>query len=213
MVLPTLYRFPRLRFPSAFLFVAIILLSACSSIRSPETSDQIRWQQHVNDVQKISGWYVTSKLILKSIDERFSGYLAWQQNQDNYEIDFVGPMGAGAMRITGDAKQTSLLIPDQPLYSGSSAEQLLKDNTGYQMPVSQFYYWARGIPNPELPYQPRLNYRGQLAQLQQLGWNMKYSDYQPYNGTLLPGKVVMNNGGIQIKLIRLNWQAIDSVDP
>ena len=39
-------------------------------------------------MQKISGWYVTSKIILKSADERFSGYLAWQQNQDNYEIDF-----------------------------------------------------------------------------------------------------------------------------
>lgn len=213
MVLPALYRPLRLHFPTTSLFVAVILLSACSSIRSPETVDQSRWQHHVNEVQKISGWYVTSKIILKSVDERFSGYLAWQQNLGDYEIDFVGPMGAGAMRITGDTEQTSLLIPDKPLYSGSSPEQLLKDNTGYQMPVSQFYYWARGIPNPELPYQPRLNYRGQLEQLQQLGWNLKYSDYQPYNGTVLPGKVVMNNGEIQIKLIRLNWQAIDSAAP
>ncbi|MBV1914684.1 MAG: lipoprotein insertase outer membrane protein LolB [Pseudomonadales bacterium] len=194
----------------------MLLLSACASNRGPETAEQndsIRWQQHLNEVQKIAGWYVTAKIIIKSADERFSGYLAWQQGQADYEIDFVGPMGAGAMRITGNAEQSLLIIPDKPAYSGSSPEQLLRDNTGYRLPVSQFYYWARGIPNPELPYQPRLNHRGQLKQLRQLDWDLEYSDYQPFNGAVLPGKVVMVSGELEIKLIRLNWQAIDSAVP
>ena len=198
----------------------MFLLSACASnpgtddaAQTSAQADSIRWQQHLNGVQKIAGWYVTAKIIIKSADERFSGYLAWQQNLANYEIDFVGPMGAGAMQITGSAEQSSLMIPDKPAYSGSSPEQLLRDNTGYRMPVSQFYYWARGIPNPDLPYQTRLNHRSQLTQLQQLGWDIEYSDYQPYNDAVLPGKVVMINGELEIKLIRLNWQAIDSSAP
>lgn len=212
---PLVYRFHTCNFSLPALFIATLLLGACSSI--PDTDrvageNPANWQRHFNHVFEINSWYARSKIAVKTVDQGFSGHLSWQQNPDNYEIDFVGPMGIGLMKISGNAQQTSLMIPDKPLYSGRSPEQLLQNHTGYQLPVSQFYFWARGIPNPELAFDIQLNHSSQLKRLRQLGWDIEYFNYQKYQNLMLPSKVVMKKGTIKIKLVRMDWQAIDSTN-
>ena len=212
---PLVCRFCTGNFLLPALLVATVLLGACSSI--PDTDpiagkNSANWQRHFNQVFEINSWYARSKIAVKTVDQGFSGHLSWQQNPDNYEIDFVGPMGIGLMKISGNAQKTSLMIPDKPLYSGNSPEQLLQNHTGYQLPVSQFYFWARGVPNPELAFDIQLNHSSQLKRLRQLGWEIEYFNYQKYQNLMLPGKVAMKKGPIKIKRVRLNWQAIDSTN-
>ena len=193
------------------LLSATFLLSACSSTpkKTPkEEFDSAAWQSHQHEISQIHSWYAGSKIAVLTPDQGFGGHLSWQQDHQRYELDFVGPMGVGFMQVHGDATQTSLIIPDKPAYTGNSPEQLLRIHTGYQLPVSQFYFWARGIPNPTLPHNKKTNPSGTLKQLQQLGWNIEYSKYQRYQALQLPSKIVMTKDTIKVKLVRLNWQAI-----
>lgn len=213
---PTTYRLQRRSLLLASLVATILLIGGCSSAPKIDPivgKHSANWQLHFNNVFNINNWYLRSKLAITTPEQGFGGHLSWLQNPEDYEIDFVGPMGVGMMKIIGDAQATSLLIPDKPPYSGGSPEQLLRDHTGYQLPVSQLYFWARGIPNPDLPYQIEVSRSGQLSQLQQLGWDIQYFKYQPHQNLILPNKVVMKKGAIKIKLVRLNWLTANSQEP
>ncbi|MDF1645200.1 MAG: lipoprotein insertase outer membrane protein LolB [Pseudomonadales bacterium] len=212
---PFVYRLRTGNFSLLALLVATLMLGACSSIPDAgriTDKNSANWQRHFNHVFEINSWYARSKIAVKTVDQGFSGHLSWQQNPDSYEIDFVGPMGIGLMKISGNPQTTSLMIPDKPLFSGASPEQLLQNHTGYQLPVSQLYFWARGIPNPKLAFEIQLNPSGQLKRLQQLGWNIEYLNYHRYQHVMLPGKIVIKKGAIKIKLVRLDWQAINSTN-
>jgi len=168
------------------------------------------WRHHFVQIAALDGWYARAKIAVYAKGQGVGGHLSWQQTLNDYEIDFVGPLGIGLMRIIGNDTMTSLQIPDKPLYKGHSPEQLIQRHTGYQLPVSQLYYWARGIPNPKLPFVKQLNRSGQLQQLTQMGWNIEYLAYNNQASLTLPSKIVMTKDSFKIKLVRLSWQATHS---
>mgnify|MGYP003385701597 CR=1 FL=1 len=200
------------------LFTAsLLLLSACGSPHNTkpvqnnaEQRSATAWQSHFDRVVAIDHWYARAKIAVIAKGEGFGGHLSWQQRGDSYEIDFVGPLGIGLMQVSGNAEQSTLTLPDRPTYNGDSPEQLLHAHTGYQLPISQLYFWARGIANPELPHQLELNRAGQLKGLQQLGWDIEYLNYRKQQGLMLPTKIVMIKDGIKFKLVRLDWQAMSA---
>jgi len=180
-----------------------LLLNGCTLITSSPT---LLRNPLPNDA--ISDWNLKGKIGFRTKKEGGSAHVRWIQKEDNYEISLSGPLGQGAATITGDkhlvnlnSKQTGIIIAETP-------EQLVYQAFGWQLPISNMFFWIKGIPTPlktltmsDLIY----NTEGQLVSFTQDDWSIQYSRYRPVNGWLLPHKTILRQGDIKVTLIVSKW--------
>jgi outer membrane lipoprotein LolB len=133
------------------------------------------------------------------------GSFTWEQLQDRYAINFYGPLNLGAVGIQGLPGRVTLVKPTGS-YSASTAEELMQRQLGWYLPVSNMYYWVRGIPAPGAKGQEQHDQYGHLTFLQQQGWTINFQAFQLGEQADLPRKIVMANQQLHVKLVINNWQ-------
>jgi outer membrane lipoprotein LolB len=178
-----------------FIFLLItLLLSACATMNS-----------HNNSIKKISSdnWSMEGKVGIQSQEVNGSASLIWQQNKDSYNIRLFGPLGLGAVRLMGDDNQVKYVNQQGVIFTADSPEILLKQNLGWDMPISNLIYWVKGIPAPEFKAEKNYNMQHQLVQLKQQGWTIQYVRYFSDN---LPQLIALDKRNIKIKLLINTWR-------
>jgi len=131
--------------------------------------------------------------------------LVWQQNQLQYTLSLFGPMGTHSVKLTGKPGSVVLEKSTGEKIQAHSPEMILKEQTGYQLPVSNLYYWARGLPLPDQPKKTIFNDKNQLSELIQSEWRIQYLDYTSVNHMLLPTKIFLYHPPFSIKIIISQW--------
>ncbi len=200
----------------------LILLNACSSTAPRPQAEQpplLDSHQHRQQLSQLQHWLLEGKIGLRHPDNSGSANLQWQQRADDYRIHLSGPLGQGASQLRGSSRGVTLEQAGQPTRYAASAEQLLTDSFGWQLPVSHLYYWVRGIPSPLSPIdQQQQAADGTLQQLRQSGWQLSYSRFSPQITTdnqplYLPGKIVAQRDQLRLKLIIKRWQLTSDEKP
>jgi outer membrane lipoprotein LolB len=93
------------------------------------------------------------------------------------------------------------------VYRADSAERLLAEQFGWQLPVEGLRYWAIGRVAPGPVDSISHDEFGRLRELQQSGWTISYLRYQPDNSNLmLPGKVFLRRNGLEVRFVVDSWQ-------
>lgn len=167
------------------------------------------WEEHLARVAALETWYVSGQLGVRLPDNSGSARLRWQQTQDDFRIDLSGPFGQGRTLIQGRPGAVTLQQGGEEPLQASSAEELLWLATEWQVPVEELRYWVRGIPSPEQPIQQlKRNREGLLAELQQGGWHLQYSNYTLVdNHWHLPRRIVAQHEGARLTLVIHTWSA------
>ena len=147
-----------------------LLLSSCASI-TPQPQKQTRTDH----------WILHGKIGIQSPKENGSASLVWKQEKNNYHIRLFGPLGIGAVELNGTPSLVTFINNKGEVYQAKSAELLLKQNTGWQIPVSNLVYWVQGIPAPKHNQQD---------------WQIEYLKYQ--NG--LPKLIELNYSQIKLRI-------------
>ena len=185
-----------------------ITLSACSSLTpepEPVTDTDISWEDHLARLQTIDAWEVTGKAGIRDSKTRHSASLAWQQQEEFFNIELTGPLGQGGARITGSPRGIEILAAGEaPIYS-NSPEALMEDRLGWRFPLNDLPFWMKGQPAPGSEYTPVFD-TNRLKSLQQNNWQINYLRYTSRDGIPLPGKIVLNQGNLRITLIAKEWQ-------
>lgn len=193
----------RLRYGS--LFTLLLILSGCSL--QPRTELPLppaaSWEAHQAQLQQLNTWELNGKIGIRTTNDAHSASLYWRQQQRHYDIEMKGPLGQGGAHIKGAPGQVELEISGEPGYRASSPEQLLLDRLGWSLPVTQAYWWVRGLPAPDSPYRLQLA-DNRLAELVQDGWTIHYLNYS-HAPQPLPQKIRMTHDGLQITLIIREW--------
>ena len=197
---------------NTLLAVALLLLaSGCSTFTPREVlqgqGNAQAWQVHKAQTSQIDGWQISGKLGIRAPQDSGSGTLFWLQRQDYFDIRLSGPLGRGAARLTGRDGAVNLEIANQGRYQGESAQELLGEQLGWQLPVSQLHWWIRGLPAPGSRSQLTLDSDSRLAALQQDGWQLQFLDYRDQHGFSLPQRLKAQRGELQIILVIKDWQA------
>jgi len=174
---------------------------------------------HQQQLQRITHWELNGKLGIRTSDESGSASLKWAQQLANYQINLSGPLGQKRMIITGAPGKVILEQTGSTPLEAKSAEALIKEAAGWTLPVTQLTYWIRGVPAPKQRItQLQQNEAGLLAQLQQGGWSITYSNYKNYlyrdqtstahtNHTFsLPGKITAEHEDVRLILVIRDWQ-------
>ena len=68
-------------------------------------------------LSRLQNWDLTGRLSIRQGDEAWHATIRWQQHEDSYSIDIIGPLGQGGLRLQGAAfeiisdDETGFLIP------------------------------------------------------------------------------------------------------
>ena len=170
------------------LFIAIVLLSACSLQPQPVATSG-SWQQHQQQIAQLQDWKLSGKLGFRAPQQGGSAAINWTQEKDNYQLFLSGPFGVGSAKIYGDEKTAEMLYGDT-VYR-QSPQQLAMQLTGLPLPVDALSWWARGLPSPTQPGATGLatGADGLAVGFDQAGWQLSFSRYRQTDGGLLPGKI------------------------
>jgi outer membrane lipoprotein LolB len=191
----------------------MLFLSGCSTttIISPsqeklsEPALEKKWQRHRSHLQGIADWTLTGKLGLRSPNKNGSARLTWQQQDQNYRIDFTDPLGSNALQLAGNPDYTTIRVPNQKPVTTAEPEALLFGNIGWTIPISELPHWILGSPAPDIPAVYNLDTEGRLASLSQSGWHLEFLSYQQVGQLWLPKKISIEQDDIKLKFVISQW--------
>ncbi len=181
----------------------MVLLSACSTITPPKTVEIPQVQQNA---QQWTSWIINGNLAVKSADQAGNASYRWKQvGPSQYDILIFGPLGTGTLRLKGQSDVVTLTNSKGQVFSAKTPEELLQQEAGWSMPVSNLYDWIRGLPAPGSA-QTTYNADHTLSKLIQDGWTIDYVSYTTVNGSRLPNKIFMNSGDASVRLSINEWK-------
>lgn len=151
-------------------------------------------------------WALRGRIAVQVGEQGWHASLRWRENPAGYQLELSGPLGQGAVRMTGDAVGVTLERADGLRDWAPHADELLQRNTGWALPVSGLRYWVLGRAVPERPADWEHDSDGRPLRLRQDGWDIRYSSYQEQAGRgALPKRIDLERDGIRARLLIDAW--------
>jgi len=189
---------------------ALILLAGCAGFTSKESvqgqGNPAAWEAHKQQIGGIDGWQISGKIGIRAPSDSGSATLFWLQRQDYFDIRLAGPLAVGSARISGRTNDVVLDLSTQGSFTSNSAEDLLEKGLGWRLPLTQLFWWVRGLPAPESLSQVSLDNDSQLNRLEQDGWQIQYLSYIEQDGYSLPERIKLQGQDLQVTLVIKDWQ-------
>jgi len=187
-----------------FILAASALLNGCTSTKPLVPIDNIsRYQQQLLGIDT---WELRGRINVHVPDDSDTVSVNWDNDGDKYTIYLRGTLGIGATRIMGSPGLVRMERGGEEPVVSRSAEELIYTELGREIPISDLYYWIRGLPAPKpTPKQISLTEQGLLESLNQSGWTLRYSEYQAVGNWNMPKKIIAERDDFTLTLYGLRW--------
>ncbi|MBQ0759314.1 MAG: outer membrane lipoprotein LolB [Zhongshania sp.] len=175
----------------SFAIITALLISACATPPKPP----------VNSESEI--WQLQGKIGLWYNGKQESATIDWSQcSAKQVRIRLSGPLGSGGIELFADQSGARLLQNGETTRADSIEE--LASRAEWPLPVDALRYWVRGRPTPTEKLEGRVNTKGQLEQLAQIGWQISYHYRTPFHQ--LPDRITAESASTRLTLIISDWQ-------
>lgn len=173
----------------------LLLLSACSSQPNlPSATADLKPNA------QLWHWQAQGRIAFANKKNNHSANLDWQQDGYNYQLQLFGPLGQGSARLEGKPFKVTLTTSDGKQVEASSPEQLLTENSGWELPLSNMVYWIRGITAPG-------NHQKIDEQtFIQNGWKVEWRRFSQVGKYQLPSLLVAEKDSLSFRLAINKWQ-------
>jgi len=157
-------------------------------------------------------WAMTGRVALSNGKDGGSGRLEWSQSGGKVRIGLSAPVTRQGWVLEVDAKGATLQgVPDGPVH-GADAAALLRERTGWDIPVTGLGCWVRGAWASEAAFgEARVGYGadGQVQRIEQADWTIEYAEWRlyPISGVALPARITALRGENRVRLIVDRWGA------
>lgn len=207
------------RINKPFVMMATIIITLCltscanvSPAIKQANNQNLAWQARHEALATIHGWTLNGGIAIRHNSDAWSANVHVQQSAINqYRIDFIAPLGAGTLRLIGTPELVTFLNEKGQKSTAHSAEALIKKQMGWTLPVTNMYYWLRGIPAPDFPAKKFFDNVHHLTRLTQQGWTIRFERYTAVGKFDLPSKIIMKRQGLVIKMIINTWRNLQFV--
>lgn len=195
-----------------FIVIPFCLLTACAPPRAIPEQEPLAAPKQVIPIEKreektktVSSWEIRGAMAAKNKSKGWSAIMNWVQNgASSYQIRLMGPLGAGTVLI--NKKGNTIVFQDGPKkITSTNADELLTQQTGIRLPVSNLYYWIRGLPAPGKVNAEQRDPYNHLVQLKQSGYMINLGNYVSVKGIELPSIIRLEGNGVMIKVIIKKW--------
>jgi outer membrane lipoprotein LolB len=191
------------------LFGAAALLAACAH-RVGELDDGLTFATRQAALTAIADWNLRGRLIIDTGERRDRVGIAWEQRGEDISLT-IRPtiLGAGAVRISGDAERL--------VVEGRGETRVLEDpevdlslELGWWLPVTSLEYWLLGRPDGGFPDRTNRGAAGTLATLAQRDWRIVYEEYQLAGGVLVPRNIKFSHSTLELDLTITDFSPVGS---
>ncbi len=162
-------------------------------------------QGNTTQAKQITSWNLKGSVSIQHQTGTDFASVQWDQQGSQYSIALYGPLSLGKVQITGHPGQVTLAQSGKSTASAASPEQLMQKQLGWQLPLSNLYYWVRGIPAPGKATRTSYDASNHLKQLSQQGWTISYTDYTTVQQVDLPRRIWLMNPNLRVSLVIKNW--------
>ncbi len=187
----------------------IALITACAPPRpapEPPENKPMPVEERQAQTRVVSSWELNGAMAVKSPKKSFSATVNWlQRGSGQYQIRMFGPLGSGTLLIKKQGSNVTLQDGPKKVQS-NNADKLFYQQTGVALPVSNLFYWVRGLEAPGAVQSTKRDSYNRLSTLNQAGYSIKYLQFTSVNGTDLPSKIVLQGKGLSIKFIIKRWR-------
>lgn len=197
------------------ILVLSVLLTACATRPPPpgpvsDDSHQL-WQQRQQQLSRIDHWSIRGRVALYVNDEVYNLGLGWIRQQDKSVLKLEAALGQGMIQITRHGSGVELTTAEGERYYGDNAEQVLRQSTGWSIPVEGLQSWIMGINHTGSYYLPDIDEQGRAASLRQDNWQINYLQYDTaelnrYEHPVLPRMLYMKRQNLALKIVIDQWQ-------
>ncbi len=153
-------------------------------------------------------WNLEGRVGLSNGQRGGSGRIEWQQDHAAYVVALSAPITRQSWRIIGNAASARLEGLKGGPVTGHDAGVLLRETTGWDIPVTALSSWVRGARAPQSgPARLQFNINGRLVRMQQGGWTLDYDDWQQDAslGIELPCRINATRDQAKVRLVIDTW--------
>ena len=153
-------------------------------------------------------WSLAGRIAISNGRKGGSGRIDWQQQGDAYTVSLSAPVTRQSWRLSGGPQGARLEGIVGGPREGADAAQLLREATGWEIPVAALGDWVRGVSAQGLPQAAmQFDTLGRLSHLEQGGWAIDYR-WPEAASTMpaLPQRVDAVKGESKVKLIVDEWK-------
>jgi outer membrane lipoprotein LolB len=153
-------------------------------------------------------WAFSGRLAVSSHGRGGSGHVEWRQRGEAFDVTLAAPITRQSWRLVGDGGASRLEGLDGGTRTGGDPALLLREATGWDIPVTALASWVRGARAPGGPAALEFSADGRLARLQQDGWTLDYEAWQPpsQGGPVeLPTRISAERGDARVRLVVDDW--------
>ena len=196
----------------------ILLISGCATFTSTPSTEPVpvardpahQWQTYQQRLLAMKQWQAQGVIGIKANNKGDSANFTWKQDKQHFYIELYGPMGVGSTVLKGNHHQVTLIDSDGKRTTADSAEALMQRQLGWKLPLEGLYYWGRGVVDPASTGITHRNNQALLERLQQNGWDIRYKDYQLYEGRYpLPGRIIARHHNLTVTIVIHSWHLQD----
>lgn len=180
-------------------------LTSCAVTPTTPADGQSAWPLRQAQLAQMTHWQVTGRIGVISGQDGWHAHFQWDQQESDYRIDLMGPLGQGRILIQGDPQQVRLQTQDGQQQIASDPDTLLEQSLGVRLPVNGLRYWIRGLPAPGPVSALQTDSDGRLTHLEQNGWTIDYPAYSSATGNL-PAQILAQRQELSVKLAIEQWQ-------
>lgn len=156
-------------------------------------------------------WSFAGRVAVNANGKGGSGRIDWQQTGTGYFVALSAPVTRQSWRLGGDLQTRAARLDglEGGPREGADADRLLREATGWDIPVASMMHWARGVADPSVPANGvEYDLEGRLRTLTQQGWRVDYLDWFPVEGDqpVMPRRMEARRQGAAVKVAVDQWQ-------
>ncbi len=180
--------------------VAALALTACAPLAPLEAS-------RAAPRPLLSAFVLDGRLSATDGRQAASGRVEWEHAPQADRLTLLSPLGQVVARLDSDAAGARLLSADGSRREAPSADALLPEVLGIELPSARLPRWVQGAPEAGAQIRQRDAAGRPLLVIDQ-GWRIDYLAYQDEHPEALPARLDISRGDARIRLLIDSWTAL-----
>jgi outer membrane lipoprotein LolB len=191
------------------LSASFLYLTGCVNVSTPPAQSSVKhrhtpWSKRSQTLTALDSWRVEGAFSFRNPTQKIIASYDWKQTKQNYQIALHSSLNLYNATLAGSPKQVTFWRDSKRVESARNPERLMQKRLNWSLPVSQLFYWIRGLPAPG-HYQADFDAEQRLKSLNQLGWSIQYPSYISVGSLDLPNTIYLSNQHTLVKIVVKHW--------